>query len=480
MAPKASKGKSTAAAEKEQALAVARLARARFRCAFVNEEAVGKLRLLVAGPRNEHGATMLKPESIATPPLDGDVPTFTCFLKMGLVPPLSEFFVATMETYGLHLTQLHPNALLTLSIFAHLCEGFVGVMPSVALFRHFFIPRIETKKPPISGGVTFRLRNGLSGEFIPTTFKSKWEEWRHDWCYVHFDPFYACLADPDAAATHDDSFKELSPRDEDLRAAVERIKVLRQRGLTGNMVAADFLGRRLAPLQRRSHPAWAYAGPADKTRLWPGLDHNLRPEVLAYLLREIFIPSVEGVLPATVYPLCNDNQRTAILAAMPRCNALGIVGADEAAAPRRRLETLAQKAARIEGGSSREGGSPRGSGGAGEDDDDEEDSEPLVRRRARVRSEVGATSAEAEAGAASVQPEVEDVPAEPETEAASAEPEAEAASAEPEAEAVPAETEQEQPPPQTPASPVRTAPASSTRGLALKRKTWVSVSDDEE
>ena len=107
MAPKVSKGKAKAA-EKEQALAAERLTRARFRRAFVNEEMVGKLRWLVAGPNNEHGATMLKP--VSAQPLEGDVPIFTCFLKMGLVPPLSEFLVAMMESYGLHLAQLHPNA----------------------------------------------------------------------------------------------------------------------------------------------------------------------------------------------------------------------------------------------------------------------------------------------------------------------------------------------------------------------------------
>ena len=148
---------------------------------------------------------------------------------------------------------------------------------------------------------------------------------------------------------------------------------------------------------------------------------------------------------------------------MPRCNALGLVGADEEAAPRRRLKTLAQKEARRGGGSSRGGGddddkafpnnfqrTPSGfayvapTDEAQDDDADDEDPGPLVRRRARVRSDVGAASAEAEVGAASV------------------------------------EAEREQPLPAAPASPVRAAPACPTRGLALKRKTWGSASDDEE
>ena len=78
MAPKASKGKSTAAAEKEQTLAAERLTRARFPSAIVNEEMLDAIRWMVAGPRNEHGATVLKPDNVASPPVDGDVPIFVC------------------------------------------------------------------------------------------------------------------------------------------------------------------------------------------------------------------------------------------------------------------------------------------------------------------------------------------------------------------------------------------------------------------
>ena len=88
-------------AEKEQSLAADRLTRACFRGAIVNEEMVGQLRGLVAGRGNEHGATVLKP--VSAQPSEGNVPIFACFLKMGLVPPLSDFLIAVMESYGLHL-----------------------------------------------------------------------------------------------------------------------------------------------------------------------------------------------------------------------------------------------------------------------------------------------------------------------------------------------------------------------------------------
>ena len=50
-----------------------------------------------------------------------------------------------MNIYGFHLLDFTPNAMTTMAIFAHLCENFVGVKPNVDLFRHYFVPRLETK-----------------------------------------------------------------------------------------------------------------------------------------------------------------------------------------------------------------------------------------------------------------------------------------------------------------------------------------------
>lgn len=93
MAPKASKGK-VSAVEKEQTLAENRLTWAGFFGSIINEEIAGNLRWLMAGPENKHGATILKP--VSADPIDGDVPIFVCFLKMGMVPPLSKFLFAVM------------------------------------------------------------------------------------------------------------------------------------------------------------------------------------------------------------------------------------------------------------------------------------------------------------------------------------------------------------------------------------------------
>ena len=66
--------------------------------------------------------------------------TFHNFSMMGLLPPFSDFFMAVLEAFGLHMLHLHPNVVLILATFAHACKAFVSVMPSVALFRHFLTP----------------------------------------------------------------------------------------------------------------------------------------------------------------------------------------------------------------------------------------------------------------------------------------------------------------------------------------------------
>ena len=70
------------------------------------------------------------------------VPVFDIFVRMGLVPPFSNFLLEILRAYELRLLHLTPGAILDLSVFAYACEAFVGVMPSVALFRHFFYPNV--------------------------------------------------------------------------------------------------------------------------------------------------------------------------------------------------------------------------------------------------------------------------------------------------------------------------------------------------
>ncbi|KAK1631609.1 hypothetical protein QYE76_005924 [Lolium multiflorum] len=62
-----------------------------------------------------------------------------------------------LEEYGLLLSHLHADGLLTMLVFQHLYEACVWIIPNVALFQHYFIPRLVNHV--VTGDVTFTLRD---------------------------------------------------------------------------------------------------------------------------------------------------------------------------------------------------------------------------------------------------------------------------------------------------------------------------------
>ena len=81
-----------------------------FCCSIASEEAVEKVRKAAASDFNEHGPTVVWPASSRR--AEDEVVNFLDFVLMGLVTPFSEFFMAFLETYGIHAVHLHPNVML--------------------------------------------------------------------------------------------------------------------------------------------------------------------------------------------------------------------------------------------------------------------------------------------------------------------------------------------------------------------------------
>src|SRR3954465_14856161 len=232
-----------------------------------------------------------------------------------------------MNTYGFHLLDFTPNSVLTMAVFAHLCENFVGVHPNVALFRHFFTPRVE-KGEPLSGGVAWISRTGKKEAYLEGEFRGRWEEWRAEWCLIveeNPSPFTAVRRTP---VVRGRDWSDLAPDNAKLKIAVTRILRLRFAGLTVGAVGADFLHRRIAPLQERGRPAWEFQNAADIMRLRPGLNYNFTVLELDGVLKELFKNDSEHPewfrLPPGVVPLCNNSALSRILAMMPLCDSHGI------------------------------------------------------------------------------------------------------------------------------------------------------------
>ena len=51
---------------------------------------------------------------------------------------MSGFFRSFLEFHGLQPHHLTPNTVVLLAAFATLCEGFLGVLPTIELWGEFF------------------------------------------------------------------------------------------------------------------------------------------------------------------------------------------------------------------------------------------------------------------------------------------------------------------------------------------------------
>ena len=152
MAPKKSKGKAIAAQASSSTPPAGECGPTIIGTCY--SEDVEVFRGAVAGRHNEHGATALTPARSGRH-ASGLYPFFVHFFFAGLVLPFSQFMEEILACYQICILHLHPNAILTLAIFAYFCEAYLGVMPSVALFESFYALRFTTSGES-SGCLSFR------------------------------------------------------------------------------------------------------------------------------------------------------------------------------------------------------------------------------------------------------------------------------------------------------------------------------------
>jgi hypothetical protein len=71
------------------------------------------------------------------------------FLIRGLALPISPFFRGLLDFYNLNLTHMNPNSILQISVFVHLCEAYLGILPHFGLWKYLYHYR-----PGMAGGST--------------------------------------------------------------------------------------------------------------------------------------------------------------------------------------------------------------------------------------------------------------------------------------------------------------------------------------
>ena len=202
---------------------------------------VEKFREAVAGRHNKHAATLLTATRFGRY-ASGLYPFFVNFFFAGLVPPFSPFMEEILACYQICILHLHPNAILTLAIFAYFCEAYLGMAPSVVFFRSFYALRSMVPGES-SDCMSFRIADGMAGILIPmvwgadkrpiTRVTKKVEEFRQKWLLVDIGGSNAFYDIPESPPVKHDVWSSVGLASQAMGALVGRMKLLRDASLTG-------------------------------------------------------------------------------------------------------------------------------------------------------------------------------------------------------------------------------------------------------
>lgn len=114
---------------------------------------------------------------------------FVHFVRAGLCLPMSDFLRRFLDYYRISLHHLTPNGVLQLSSFVHVCETFVGIPPSLLLFRHYFRFKLSnSSSSPVLGGCVIQFRQGRKSDFFEYKLVDSCGDWHEHWFYVANPP----------------------------------------------------------------------------------------------------------------------------------------------------------------------------------------------------------------------------------------------------------------------------------------------------
>jgi hypothetical protein len=101
------------------------------------------------------------------------------FLIRGLALPISPFFRGLLDFYHLNLTHLNPNSILQVSVFVHLCEAYLEILPHFGLWKYLYHyrPGMAGGQHQLIGGASLEMRRGRKTEYLDITLKDNIKGW---------------------------------------------------------------------------------------------------------------------------------------------------------------------------------------------------------------------------------------------------------------------------------------------------------------
>ncbi|KAK1607916.1 hypothetical protein QYE76_031589 [Lolium multiflorum] len=262
-------------------------------------------------------------ESYPAPPIGYRV-SFVDHLIRGLSAPIHEFLRGLLFVYGLQLHHLTPSSILHISIFITLCECFLGVQPSWALWKRiFFIRRNGSHNVTYNiGGVVICIRPDV--KYFDVKFPDSVQGWRRRWLYVREDcsdlleyniaPFDGSAKILRRRSWDAEATEEEKTATEALMSRIHELQNTRGQELSGIQITAHFLKIRVQPLQARKNPLWMYAGDKDVDRMSTDLsvmDLEKLVRKISSLNKKDLVPSSCRVVPYSGTNALPQNHQTA-------------------------------------------------------------------------------------------------------------------------------------------------------------------------
>ena len=158
---------------------------------------------------------------------------------------------------------MNPNSILHLSIFVHLCEAFLGIQPHWNLFCYLFHlkPQPDSNNPSRIGGYGLQLNQGQGSEYLAYSTPTSLSGWKIWWFYIgnHAPTLPRWTIE---APVKKDCWKSRVSNEElpQVRDLLEKIRDLKDVGVTSATIMLSWLWRRIQPLQQRAHFGYQYAG----------------------------------------------------------------------------------------------------------------------------------------------------------------------------------------------------------------------------
>jgi hypothetical protein len=144
-------------------------------------------------------------------PKGGEIVVFEEYFTHGFGVPIHPFLQGLCNYYEISFCNMHPNFVLLVACFIHLCEAYGGFQPHFDYFRHLFWLKKKGGRggSNVASGCYLNMREGIRAEYLQCPWKTTLEDWYMHWFYIHEEPSQASYCDVSLVPEETNSWKEL-------------------------------------------------------------------------------------------------------------------------------------------------------------------------------------------------------------------------------------------------------------------------------